>query len=484
LSLTLRERIRNKPTYKWWALGVLVLGFFSTGISITILSAVLPTIARQFRVGPATIAWVVTGPMLVYGVLMPTMGKLGDLYGRKRVYLLGWGVAAVFAGLAALSWSAGALIAFRFLGAAAGSATGPLALALILAAFGPSERVTALGWWSFAGAGAPVLGLVIGGPLVDLVGWRWIFAVQPPLTAPAIVVAWIVLRDDAPHTRPVFDVVGSVTLGLGMAALLYGMNRAGAAGWTRPEVMAPLALAPLLFVVFVLVERRHPEPLIPLGYFRRRNVAFPMGVQLVSHIPYMGSFFLSPFLFHAVLHYDNTRTALAVLPRPLANSMLSFAAGYASVKLGERFTAVAGMATLAAGTLLLSFVGAGSSFAMIACSMALTGAGLGLAFPGLVSSVANAVSESHFGSMSAAQNMAQTVGMVAGMQGLQTIQALRAGAVGQVRAYHEAFWVGTGVSVVALAMAAAIHSMHRAAAAPPVESPEAPYVPEPVGRER
>lgn len=176
-----RQRVQSSDRYRWWALVVLLLGFFATGVSITILTAVLPTIADEFGVGSHTIAWVVTGPMLAFGVLMPSMGKAGDLFGRKRVYLLGWAFSTLFSGLAALSWSAGALISFRLLAASAGAATGPASMALILSSFPPEERVKAMGWWSFAGAGAPVIGLVVGGPLVDLVGWRWIFGIQPPL---------------------------------------------------------------------------------------------------------------------------------------------------------------------------------------------------------------------------------------------------------------------------------------------------------------
>lgn len=462
-------------------MAVLVLGFFSTGVSITILAAVLPSIAREFRVGEATIAWVVTGPMLVFGILMPTMGKAGDLYGRKRVYLAGWAVSVAFAAAAAVSWSAGSLIAFRLLGAAAGAATGPTAMALILSAFGPEERVTAMGWWSFVGAGAPVIGLVAGGPLVDLVGWRWIFGIQAPLALPGLILAWVVLREDEPAERPTFDVWGSVTLGLSMASLLYAMNRAGPGGWTNPAVLGPLVASPVLLAVFLRVEARHPEPLLPLRYFRRRNVAIPVGVQLLSHVPYMGSFFVSPFLLQGILGYDNSRTAFAVAPRPFANSLLSFTAGYVTVRLGERFSASAGMVLMTGGMVALATIGPGTGLGTIVLGMTLTGAGMGLAYPGLVSSVANAVSEADFGAMSAAQNVAQTVGMVAGMQGFQTFQGLRTGSVGASRAYHETFALGAVLCVVALAMALFVRSMHRAQPVPPTESPESPYMPEVVG---
>ncbi len=478
--MTRRERVRASESYRWWALVVLLLGFFSTGVAITLLSAVLPTIGREFDVGDHTVAWVVTGPMLIFGVFMPSMGKAGDLFGRKRVYLLGWTFSVLFSGLAALSWSAGALITFRLLSAAAGAATGPAAMALILAAFPAEERVKAMGWWSFAGAGAPVIGLVIGGPLVDLIGWRYIFAVQPPLALPGLVLAIWVLRPDVPQERPRFDVAGSVLLGLTMLSLLFGLNRTAAGGWFRPDVIVPLLLVPIFGWAFVRAERRHPEPLLKLGYFRRRNVAIPMGLTLLGHIPYMGTFFLSPFLLHSVLGYNNAKTAFALVPRPLANSLASAAAGYAAIKLGERFTAVGGMAAMAAGVFVLAAVGPTSSFGQVVLALVLTGLGMGFSFPGLASSIANAVDERDFGAVTAAQEMLMMVGIVLGMQGLQTIQAAREPVVGEAAAYQEAFLVGAIIAAVATVLAFGVRSMHRARPVPPSESPEAPYLPEPV----
>lgn len=475
----LRERVRNSPRYRWWALVVLLIGFFSTGISVTLLTAVLPTIAREFDVGTNTVAWVVTGPMLVYGVLMPSMGKAGDLYGRKRVYLLGWALSMAFAGLAAIAWSAGSLIAFRLLSAAFGAATGPASMALILSAFPPDERVKAMGWWSFAGAGAPVIGLVVGGPLVDLVGWRWIFGVQPPLAVPGLLLAtWVLRSDERRDEHPSFDVRGSVLLGLTMGAFLFGLNQTAAARWGDPRVWVPLALSPFLAYAFVRAERRHPDPLIRFTYFTRRDVSIPMILIALSHIPYMGTFFLSPFLLHDVLGYDNLRTSLALVPRPLANSLGSAAAGYVAVKVGERASAVTGMGAMSAGLFVLAAIGASSSFGQVVIALVLTGVGMGLAFPGLMSTIANSVDERDFGSISAAQEMLMMVGMTLGMQGMQTLQAARARAVGEAAGYRDAFLVGAGLSLCATVIAFGLRSMHRSTPVPPTESPESPYLAE------
>jgi MFS family permease len=336
-----------------------------------------------------------------------------------------------------------------------------------------------MGWWSFAGAGAPVIGLVVGGPLVDLVGWRWLFGIQPPLAVPGLLLAFWVLRpDEQPHERPRFDVAGSILLGAAMGSFLFGLNQSAAYGWSDPKVWVPMAITPVFGYAFVRAERRHPEPLIRFSYFRRRDVSIPMILIGLSHVPYMGTFFLSPFLLHDVLQYDNARTALALVPRPLANSLASATAGYVAVKLGERFSAVTGMGAMAGGLFVLAAVGASSSFGQVVLALVLTGAGMGLAFPGLMSTIANSVDERDFGAVSAAQEMLMMVGMTIGMQGMQTLHAARARSVGNVAAYHDAFIVGAVLCVLATVIAFGVRSMHRSTPVPPTESPESPYLAE------
>jgi MFS family permease len=198
----------------------------------------------------------------------------------------------------------------------------------------------------------------------------------------------------------------------------------------------------------------------------------------LGHIPYMGTFFLSPFLLHEVLGYDNARTALALVGRPLSNSLASAAAGYLAIKLGERTTTVGGMSALAAGLFLFTVVGPRSSFQQVVLALVLTGMGMGLSLPGLVSSIANSVEEKDFGATSAAQEMLMMVGMTLGMQGMQTIQAMRERVVGQTVSYQHTFLVGALIATAAALLAFSVRSMHRAQPVPPSESPEAPYLPE------
>ena len=174
---------------QWAVLWVVLGGLFTVSFTITILVVSLQRIADEFDASVGLLNWAITGPMLAFGVVGPAFGKAGDLWGHKRVFVTGLLVAGAFAALTALAWNAASMITFRILSASAGSACGPSAMAYINRLFDAETRVKPLGYWSFVTAGAPVLGVVAGGPLVESVGWRAIFAIQAPLCLVGVVVA-------------------------------------------------------------------------------------------------------------------------------------------------------------------------------------------------------------------------------------------------------------------------------------------------------
>jgi MFS family permease len=183
-SLMIPRRIARKVglTRKWATLIVVLAGLFTTSSTITVLVVSLETISRDLNSSVSVLNWSITGPMLAFGVVGPAYGKIGDLYGHKKVYVFGLFFAGVFAGLTVFAWNATSMVVFRLLSATAGSATGPAAMAYINRLFEPNERVRPLGLWSFVTAGAPVLGVVLGAPLVESIGWRMIFVIQAHTT--------------------------------------------------------------------------------------------------------------------------------------------------------------------------------------------------------------------------------------------------------------------------------------------------------------
>src|SRR4051812_7286883 len=223
----LARQVESSDRYEWWVLWTVLAGLFSVGVTITILAVSPPPIASDLHSDTTTLTWVITGPLLAFGVVGPLLGKAGDIWGQKRMFILALSLTLVFAGLTAIAWNAGSLILFRVLGAGEGAATGPASMALIMMVFRPEERVKAMGFWSLVGAGAPVLGVVAGGPIVEHFSWRWIYIAQIPFTALALIAALIVLpgRDKLRDTagisrkrtgaRQPLDIAGVLTLGIG-----------------------------------------------------------------------------------------------------------------------------------------------------------------------------------------------------------------------------------------------------------------------------
>src|ERR1700704_1266857 len=203
------EKVEAHPRYPWIVLATALFGLFSVGFTITILSNSIPRIARDLHSDESTLTWVVTAPLLAFAVFGPAAGKLADLRGQRRVYLYSLGGVCVFAGLTAMAPNAAPLIACRSIGAAIGAAEGPASLAIINRTFSSNQRAQAMGWWSMVGAGAPVIGVVAGGPVVQTFGWRWIFVAQVPLTLATLLLAAAVLPEVPADRNSKFDLPGA-----------------------------------------------------------------------------------------------------------------------------------------------------------------------------------------------------------------------------------------------------------------------------------
>lgn len=458
-------RVAASDRERWWILWTVLTGLFSVGVTITILAVSLPLIADDLNSTPETLTWLITGPLLAFGVVGPVLGKAGDVWGYRKVYLLGLGGSIVFAALSVFAWNATSLIAFRVLGVAEGAATGPASMAMIMRAFPEDDRVKAMGFWSLIGAGAPVLGVVIGGPIVEHVSWRLIFAAQVPLSLAAVALAALVLPSDEgtnPHERRPIDIPGVLTLSGGVTALLFALNRGPVWGWSHTGVVFSLVISPMLLGAFIAVERATDAPLIPLAYFRRRNFTFPIGVQFFSNFAYMGSFILTPFFLKEAFDYGETHIGLVSIARPLTFSLTAPLAGYLAVRLGERTAGIAGVTAVIASTVVWTTVSPGAGDLHIMAALALAGVGLGVSSPSMAASVANAVDEHSLGIAGAAQQLITQVGIVAGIQVAETFQTARETSAGLVASYHQAYVLLGGVCLLGLACAAAVRNAERA----------------------
>ena len=476
-SLLFRQRVldraRKSERYPWLVLVTVMLGLFSVGFTITILSVSIPRIAGDLGSDESTLTWLVTGPILAFAIFGPSAGKLGDLKGHRRVYVWSMVAVIVFAALTAVAWSAASLLAFRILGAATGAAIGPTSLALINRLFPRERRAQAMGYWTMVGAGGPVVGVVAGGPIVEAFGWRWIFAAQVPLTIAALVLALAVLPETEKITSARFDLAGAGTLAAAATAFLLAVNRGPVLGWTSPVVLGAFALTPVVLWLFVRVEARAVAPLLPLEYLRRRNFSIPILTQVFTNFAYMGGFIITPLLLQDVFGYGEAKTGSLLIARPLAFAIAGPVMGYLAARTGERFAAVGGAAAVFASMIGMASLGADSGDVAVLGFLALSGIGLGMSAPALVAAIANAVHDDDLGVVGATQQMMTQFGVVVGIQVMQSTQAARAGAVGAEAAYGEAYLVGAAAALVGLVFAFFVRSsVSRGRSESPVEAPD------------
>lgn len=453
----LGDRVRESDRYRWWVLWAALTGNFAFGFTITILAVSVPTIAADLGGRESSLTWIVTGPLLTFALATPLFGKLGDVFGHRRVYLAGFAAFSVVAVLTAVAWDPASLIGFRVLGALAGSATGPSSMALIMRAYPESDRVKAMGWWSLVGAGAPVIGLVAGGPVVDTFGWRWIFVAQAPVSMLAVVLASVVLHETPRRSREPIDFAGAALLAASTITALLALQRGGGEGWLDPVALGLLAAVPPLLYRFVRTEQRASHPLLPLGFFRRPNFTVALVALFAANFAYMGGFIVTPRLVQGVFGLSVATTAYVMLFRPLTFSVTAPIAGYLAVRVGERVTSVAGTVFVVLSMVALAIGARTEVLAFVFAGLVLSGLGLGVASPSLTSSIANAVDASDLGVANAAQAMVSQIGVVAGMQILTTVSdSGRGGAP-----FANAYLVGGAVAVVSIFAAWALRSADR-----------------------
>jgi EmrB/QacA subfamily drug resistance transporter len=459
--MLLRERlgrhVRESDRYRWWVLWTALAGLFATGFTITILAVSLGDVARDLGASETALTWTVTGPFLALALSMPLFGKIGDVRGHRRVYLIGLAGFTVATFLTALAWDGASLIAIRSLGAIPGAATGPASMALIMRAFPEEDRVKAMGWWSLVGAGAPVLGLVAGGPLVDAIGWRAIFLLQTPLALIALLVAIPILHETPRLAREPIDYRGALTLAAATLSALLGLSVGSQIGWTNPFVLGLFVLAPIAVAAFVAIERRAAHPLLPLEFFAQRNFTASLIAQFMSNFGYMGGFIITPLLMEDVFGFTVAATSLAMICRPLSFSLSSPVAGYVAVHVGERSASLLGCALVVVS---MAFFAAGATtetLALVFAALVLSGLGLGTSQPSLISSAANAVDASSLGVANAAQVMVTQIGVVAGIQVLSTVQ----GGGSSTGSFTVAYLAGGAVAVLGILGAAFVQSADR-----------------------
>jgi EmrB/QacA subfamily drug resistance transporter len=458
--------IRANDRRRWMALVVLCVGMLMIVLDATIVNVALPSIQDDLGFSQPSLAWVVNAYLITFGGLLLLAGRLGDLVGRKSVFMVGLAVFTAASLLCGMAQSEAMLVAARFLQGAGGALTSAGILGMIVTMFPePREQTRAIGVYSFVASAGGSIGLLAGGALTQAISWHWIFFVNLPIgVATALLAARLVERDRGIGFARGADVPGAVLVTGALMLAVYTIVKASDYGWGSAQTLGPGAVALALLVGFVVREATARNPLMPLGVFRSRNLAGANVIQALMVAGMFGMFFLGALYLQRVLGYDALEIGLAYLPLTLVIGTLSL--GFSArliTRFGARATLIPGLVLVAAGLALFARVPVDGSYATdLLPVMVLLGTGAGLSFPALMTLAMSGATRNDSGLASGLVNTSLQVGGALGLAVLATLSTTRTDdllASGQATAtaltsgYHLAFLVGAGLAVAAIGVA-------------------------------
>ena len=395
-------------------------------IDSTVVNVALPALQSSFHASIIDVQWVVESYALLLGALILVGGSVGDLYGRRRVFLAG---VAVFAGgsiWCGLAPGIRQLIAARALQGFGAAFLVPGSLAIISATFDEKRRGAAIGTWSGFTAITTVIGPVLGGWLIEHASWRWAFFLNVPLAIAVILIGLWRVPESRSSEAQKLDVVGALLVTLGLGGLVYGLTESARLGWTNPRVLATLAAGVVGLMAFVVVEKRNRSPILPLGLFRSRVFS---GANLLTFLLYGALaifFFLFPLNLIQVQHYSATATGAAVVPMILILFALSRWSGGLVARTGPRLPLIIGPSIVALGFLLCAIPSKGGSYwRSFFLPFVVLGLGMAVSVAPLTTVVMNSVGRERAGAASGVNNaVSRVAGLLAvAVLGILVVQA-------------------------------------------------------------
>ena len=418
-----------------YVLRVAMVGVAAVSFPNSLITSALPLISSDLHARTSVMAWVSIAPAIAFSISMPMFGKLGDLYGHRRVFIAGFSAATVLALATSLAPNVYALIVLRTAAQLCGTSTIPSSFAMLALLYPPSERPRVFGQLSAVLALSPVVAIVFGAPLVEAIGWRFVFVAQAIPAAITVLVARPRLPETPRRPDVKFDIAGAAALAACLSGTLLAVNRFEEWGATNPVVVAAAGCGVIGFIQLILIERRAIEPLIPLHLLRRRNFTAPIVTMGVTQAGFVGSAPLTAFLLGQRFGYQTVGVGLVSATRPAGFAVASWLADRSAARVGGRAVQFAGNATL----LLAGIVGAigvwQQSLALIIISTTASGFGVGYARPGIVTAINNSVDAKDVGMANGVNNMSGQIGSSIGTTILLAFVGNTGGRHGYVMAY-------------------------------------------------
>jgi EmrB/QacA subfamily drug resistance transporter len=472
---------------RWLALYVLCLGDLMIVLDVTIVGVALPSIREDLGFSETSLAWVVNAYLLTFGGFLLLGGRLGDLFGHRRLFLIGIALFTLASLACGLANTQEFLVVARAVQGLGGAVVSAVALSLIVTLFTePAERAKAMGVFGFVAAGGGSIGVLLGGVLTDVLDWHWIFLVNLPIGIAVFALILVLLpgaRGEAGPGR--LDVAGAVTVTASLMIAVYAIVNGNEVGWMTLRTLGLLAASSVLFALFLGIEARVRAPLMPLGLFRLRNLAISNVVGILWAAAMFAWFFLSALYLQLVLGYSPLQVGLAFLPGNLIMGVFSLGLSAKLVmRFGIRAPLAAGLALAGVGLVLFARAPVDGNFVVdVLPSMILLGLGAGMAFNPVLLAAMGDVEPSDAGLASGVVNTAFMMGGAVGLAVLAAAADARTETLldsgeGMLAAltggYHVAFLIG---AIFALAAAAVGGLLLRPSAAPGAPEPEAEPAP-------
>ncbi len=414
---------------RWVALYVLCAGVLMIVIDMTIVNVALPSIQDDLGFSQSNLAWVVNAYLIPFGGLLLLAGRLGDLIGQRRIFLIGLVVFTAASVLCALAPSQGVLVAARFVQGAGGALTSAVVLGMIVSMFPePRDQAKAIGVYGFVASAGGSIGLLAGGVLTEAISWHWIFFINVPVgIATAFFATRLVEDHQGIGLAEGADLPGAVLLTTGLMLGVYTILQVGEQGWASTQTLGLGGVSVALVAAFVARQARIPNPLMPLRLFRSRNVAGANGAMALLVAGMFAMFFLGALYLQRILGYDPLEVGLAFLPATIVMGTISLRYSERLImRFGPKATLLPGMVSIAAGLLLFARTPVdGSYITDVVPAVVLIGLGAGLSFPSLMTLAMSGATPSDSGLASGLINATVQVGGAIGLAVLATIATER-----------------------------------------------------------
>ncbi len=399
-----------------WVVAATVLGSGMVALDATVVGIALPAIGRNFHAGVTSLQWVVDAYTLTLAGLLLLGGTLGDSYGRRKVFVIGVVWFAVASLLCGLAPTAGVLIAARALQGVGGALLTPGSLAILQASFAEDDRSAAIGAWSGLGGVATAIGPFLGGWLIGAVSWRLVFFINLPLAAAVLAIsARHVPETKSPGPVPRLDVKGALCISGALAGITYGLIAASADGWGSVAVLVPLGVGAVLLGLFILIEAKESQPMLPLGVFASRQFSAANAVTFVVYAALGGLLFLVPTVLQVVHGYSPIAAGTSLLPVTFIMLLLSSRSGALAARIGPRLQMTVGPLVLGVSLALFTRIsGSGDYLTAVLPAVVVFGFGVAINVAPLTATALAAAPADHAGIASAVNNdVARAAGLIA-----------------------------------------------------------------------